>query len=101
MPSTSHFGKVALKLSKDTKPTVKFQDVPSQNTIELNSILIRIYNYIYIDLSQDHPIIIHEETPAPLDCWSNTGVPRWSYFFGSILAMASTAGLAYVLALIS
>ncbi len=48
MPSTSHFGKVALKLSKDTKPTVKFQDVPSQNTIELNSILIRIYNYIYI-----------------------------------------------------
>ena len=106
VPSTSHFGKVVLKLSKDTKPTVKFQDDPSQNATELNSILICIYIDIHTwfcrsctIFSRYHPMIAHAETPAPLDCWSNTGLPKWSCFFGSILAMASTAGLAYVLVL--
>ena len=52
MPSTSHFGKVVLKLSKDTKPTVKFQDDPSRNTTELNSMFICIYVHDFVDLAQ-------------------------------------------------
>lgn len=52
VPSTSHFGKVVLKLSKDTKPTVKFQDDPSRNTTELNSMFICIYVHDFVDLAQ-------------------------------------------------
>ena len=108
-----HFSAIHLALWKSSTETFKrhktYCKVPRWSKSKYNRIKFHLDLYVYIYIhtwlcrwscticSQYHPMIIHADTPAPLDCWSNTGVPTWSCFFASILAMASTAGLAYVM----